>query len=39
LFYKDAKRLGEISKNLGEPMVGINISSLPQNELMAGRGW
>ncbi|MBX3118020.1 MAG: pyridoxal 5'-phosphate synthase lyase subunit PdxS [Fimbriimonadaceae bacterium] len=39
LFYKDAKKLAEISRNLGEPMVGINISSLDEKELIAGRGW
>ncbi|MFZ4507387.1 MAG: pyridoxal 5'-phosphate synthase lyase subunit PdxS, partial [Fimbriimonas sp.] len=39
LFYHDAKRLAEISKGLGEAMVGINVSSLPDRELMAGRGW
>ena len=32
LFHDDPKRLGEISKNLGEPMVGINVSSLPPGE-------
>jgi pyridoxal 5'-phosphate synthase pdxS subunit len=39
LFYKDAKKLAEISKNLGEPMVGINCDSLSPNELLATRGW
>jgi pyridoxal 5'-phosphate synthase pdxS subunit len=39
LFYKDAKKLAEISSGLGEPMVGINVGSLSQKELMAGRGW
>lgn len=39
LFKDDPKKLAEISKNLGEAMVGINCSSLPQNEQMAGRGW
>lgn len=39
LFYKEPKKLAEISKNLGEPMVGINISSLPDRELLATRGW
>ena len=39
LFHDDPKRLAEISKNLGEPMVGINISSIAPGELMAGRGW
>ena len=31
--------LGAISKGLGEPMVGISVSTLPQGQLMAGRGW
>jgi pyridoxal 5'-phosphate synthase pdxS subunit len=38
-FHRDAKKLAEISKGLGEPMVGINVSSLSERELMAGRGW
>lgn len=39
LFYKDAARLADISRNLGEPMVGINVGSLRENELLAVRGW
>ncbi len=39
LFYKDAKKLAEISRNLGEPMVGINCSSLADSEKLATRGW
>jgi len=39
LFYKDPARLAEISRNLGEPMVGISVSSLRDNELLAVRGW
>ncbi len=39
LFYKEPKRLAEISKNLGEPMVGISVSSLAESELLAVRGW
>ena len=31
--------LAEISNNIGEAMVGINISILPKEELMASRGW
>src|SRR5438105_3665974 len=31
--------LAEASRNLGEPMVGINVSTLPEKELMAVRGW
>jgi len=37
--YRDAKILAEISQNLGEPMVGISVSSLAQNEMLAQRGW
>jgi len=37
--YQDPKILAEISKDLGEPMVGINVSSLPEEELLAQRGW
>ena len=39
LFYKEPKKLSEISKGLGEPMVGINVSSLKPEEMMSGRGW
>ncbi len=39
LFYNDPKKLGEISKNLGEAMVGINISSLKPEDQLATRGW
>jgi pyridoxal 5'-phosphate synthase pdxS subunit len=31
--------LAEISADLGEPMVGINLSTLPKEELLAQRGW
>jgi len=37
--YKDAYILAEVSRNLGEPMVGRQISSIPETELIAGRGW
>jgi pyridoxal 5'-phosphate synthase pdxS subunit len=37
--YQDAAILAEISRNLGEPMVGINLDKLPEQELMARRGW
>ena len=39
LFYKDAKKLAEISRNLGQAMVGINCDSLDEKELLATRGW
>ena len=37
--YSDAKILAEISQNLGDPMVGISVSSLTENEMLADRGW
>jgi pyridoxal 5'-phosphate synthase pdxS subunit len=37
--YKDAAILAEVSRNLGEPMVGRQISSIPEQELIAKRGW
>jgi pyridoxal 5'-phosphate synthase pdxS subunit len=37
--YQDASILAEVSRNLGEPMVGRNISQMPESEKMAGRGW
>jgi pyridoxal 5'-phosphate synthase pdxS subunit len=37
--YMDAKILAEVSRNLGEPMVGRQISAIPDGELIAGRGW
>ena len=38
-YYKDPKILAEISRDLGEAMVGINISTIPANERMQERGW
>jgi pyridoxal 5'-phosphate synthase pdxS subunit len=37
--YQDASILAEVSKNLGEPMVGRNASQMPEAEKIAGRGW
>jgi pyridoxal 5'-phosphate synthase pdxS subunit len=37
--YQDPYILAEVSRNLGEPMVGRQISSIPEAELIAGRGW
>ncbi len=37
--FRDAAILAEVSKNLGEPMVGRNISQMPEGEKIAGRGW
>jgi len=37
--YKDAAILAEVSKDLGEAMVGIEISEIPSAERMQERGW
>jgi pyridoxal 5'-phosphate synthase pdxS subunit len=37
--YNDPKILAEISRNLGEPMVGRQVTDIPENELIAQRGW
>jgi len=37
--YNDPEVIAEVSKGLGEPMVGINVASLSEEQLMAGRGW
>ena len=37
--YKDPKILAEISEDLGEPMVGINCSDIPEGQRLATRGW
>lgn len=37
--YKDPQVLAEVSKDLGEPMVGINISTLAEVDRMQERGW
>jgi len=37
--YKDAKLLAEISKDLGQPMSGIEISTLTDSQRMQDRGW
>jgi pyridoxal 5'-phosphate synthase pdxS subunit len=37
--YQNAEILAQVSENLGEPMVGISVSSLPETEQLAVRGW
>jgi pyridoxal 5'-phosphate synthase pdxS subunit len=37
--YADAAILAQVSRNLGEAMVGIEISAIPERELLATRGW
>ncbi len=37
--YRNPEILARVSENLGEPMVGISVSSLPESEQLATRGW
>jgi pyridoxal 5'-phosphate synthase pdxS subunit len=37
--YNDPHILAEVSKNLGEPMVGRTVVSIPELERLAPRGW
>ena len=37
--YNNPEILAMVSENLGEPMVGINVSDLAENEQLATRGW
>ncbi|MEX2502220.1 MAG: pyridoxal 5'-phosphate synthase lyase subunit PdxS [Trueperaceae bacterium] len=37
--YQDADVLAEVSRDLGEAMVGIDLSDLEPEQLMASRGW
>lgn len=37
--YQNYEHLAEVSKNLGEAMVGINISDINEEERMQERGW
>jgi pyridoxal 5'-phosphate synthase pdxS subunit len=38
-YHDDPEKLAEISAGLGQPMRGLEIPSIPQEELLAGRGW
>jgi pyridoxal 5'-phosphate synthase pdxS subunit len=38
-FHDDPDVIAKVSRGLGEPMVGINIDTLPESERYAGRGW
>ena len=37
--YQDPDIIAEVSRNLGAAMPGLEISSIPENELLATRGW
>jgi pyridoxal 5'-phosphate synthase pdxS subunit len=38
-FWDDPAKLVEISRGIGEAMTGINVSVMPAEERIAGRGW
>jgi len=38
-YYNDPAVLAEASENLGEAIRGIQIGQIPENEIMANRGW
>jgi len=37
--YQDASILAEVSRNLGEPMVGRQVTDIPEEQRIADRGW
>jgi pyridoxal 5'-phosphate synthase pdxS subunit len=37
--FNDPKILAKVSRDLGEPMVGRQVTDIPDNELIAKRGW
>jgi pyridoxal 5'-phosphate synthase pdxS subunit len=37
--YRDPEIVAEVSRNLGEPMVGRQVTDIPSQELIAQRGW
>lgn len=38
-FHDDPDVIAKVSRGLGEPMVGINVATLPESERYAKRGW
>ena len=38
-YFKDPKKLAELSEDLGEAMVGIGLDELREDQRMAKRGW
>jgi len=37
--YQDYKVIAEVSRDLGEAMHGIEIKQIPEDQIMASRGW
>jgi pyridoxal 5'-phosphate synthase pdxS subunit len=38
-YFNDPDMIAKVSQGLGEAMVGINISDIPESERLATRGW
>ncbi len=38
-YYRDPQIIAEVSQGLGEAMPGLDIKAIPQDELLAPRGW
>ena len=38
-YFNDPEQLLEASMNLGEPMPGLDVATMPAQERLAGRGW
>lgn len=38
-YHDQPEMLAEVSAGLGQPMRGIEIPSIPKEELLASRGW
>jgi pyridoxal 5'-phosphate synthase pdxS subunit len=37
--FEDPQILAEVSRGLGQPMQGLELSTIPERDLMASRGW
>ncbi|HSP55859.1 MAG TPA: pyridoxal 5'-phosphate synthase lyase subunit PdxS, partial [Dehalococcoidia bacterium] len=37
--YQDPAILAEVSRGLGQPMVGLAVNAMPEGEKLAKRGW
>lgn len=38
-YYNDPEKLLEVSIDLGEPMSGLDVTNMPSEQRLAGRGW
>ena len=37
--FRDANILAEVSRGTGDAMKGLEISAIPENEILSKRGW